>query len=583
MSTKVMQIRALLAQDNPARYITECWNRFNFQRQAKVDEWLELRNYIFAIDTSTTSNSALPWKNKTTTPKLCQIRDNLHSNYISALFPNDNWLQWEAYTKDDAKHETAKIIEGYIENKCRESHFRTEVSKLVYDYIDYGNAFCTVGYEAVYKEDKDGTKLPEYIGPRVHRISPMDLVFDPTAEDLQHTFKIVRSLKTVGELARLVIDEPEQKFWKEYLDKRQTLRTNLAGYSYEDFQKAAGYAIDGFGNLYDYLMGNYVEVMEFYGDYVDWDGELRTDRLITIADRRVTVRDEQIPTWFGRAPIQHVGWRFRPDNLWAMGPLDNLVGMQYRIDHLENAKADAYDLMVQPPLKIMGDVEEFTWGPSAEIYCGEGGDVQEVAKNLNAIVAADNQITALENKMELYAGAPRDAMGIRTPGEKTAFEVNQLMTAAARIFQEKITQFEVELLEPTLNAMLESAKRNLDGSDIIRVLDDDYNAQQFMQITRADITAAGIIRPIGARHFAKQQQDLQNLIGVFNSPIGQMIQPHTSALAVTKFITDVIGLNGYELFVPNIAIQEQAQTQAMQQQAQEDLQVQQKVQMPPGM
>src|SRR3546814_6463709 len=61
-----------------------------------------------------------------------------------------------------------------------------------------------------------------------------------------------------------------------------------------------------------------------------------------------------------------------------MGPLDDLVGMQYRIDHLENAKADAFDLMIQPPLKIVGDVEEFAWGPSAEIYCGEGGDVVEL-------------------------------------------------------------------------------------------------------------------------------------------------------------------------------------------------------------
>jgi len=265
-----------------------------------------------------------------------------------------------------------------------------------------------------------------------------------------------------------------------------------------------------------------------------------------------------------------------------MGPLDNLVGMQYRIDHLENAKADAFDLMIQPPLKIIGDVEEFVWGPSAEVYCGEGGDVQEISKSLNSVITADNQITALENKMELYAGAPRDAMGIRTPGEKTAFEVNQLMTAAGRIFQEKITQFEVELLEPTLNCMLESAKRNLDGSDIIRVMDDDYNAQQFIQITREDITANGVIRPVGARHFAKQQQDLQNLVGVFNSPLGQMLAPHTSAIGVSKFVNDVIGLSGYTIFSPNIAIEEQHDTQALAQQSQEDLQVQQQVPMPPG-
>jgi hypothetical protein len=41
-----------------------------------------------------------------------------------------------------------------------------------------------------------------------------------------------------------------------------------------------------------------------------------------------------------------------------MGPLDNLVGMQYRIDHLENLKADVFDLIAFPPLKIKGYVED---------------------------------------------------------------------------------------------------------------------------------------------------------------------------------------------------------------------------------
>lgn len=577
-----MQIRALLAQDDTAGYVSQTWSRFNIQRQAKIDEWLELRNYIFATDTRTTSNSTLPWKNSTTTPKLCQIRDNLHSNYISSLFPNDSWLSWQAYTKDAAKHETAKVIEGYMENKCRESHFRTEVSKMVYDYIDYGNAFGSAYYEAVYKTMPDGTKIPQYIGPRAHRISPMDIVFDPMAESFDKSFKIVRSLKTIGELERLMVDEPNQQYWQNVIDDRRELTARLASYSYEDFQKACGYTIDGFGNMYEYLMGNFVEVLEFYGDYVDMDGTLYCNRIITVADRRITVRNEEMPEWFGTSPIQHVGWRFRPDNLWAMGPLDNLVGMQYRIDHLENAKADAFDLLIQPPLKIMGDVEEFVWGPSSEIYCGEGGDVQAFQHELNSIITCDNMITQLENKMELYAGAPRDAMGIRTPGEKTAFEVQQLQTAAGRIFQEKITQFEVELLEPLLNAMLETGKRNLDGSDIIRVMDDDYNAQLFVSITRDDIAANGIIRPVGARHFAKQQQDLQNLVGVFSSPLGQMIAPHTSALGVATFINDVIGLSAYNIFAPNVAIEEQHETQSLVNQSQEDLQVQQQTPVPPN-
>lgn len=573
----------VIYQDDPASFIHSLWNSYNMNRQGKINEWLELRNYIFATDTRTTSNATLPWKNSTTTPKICQIRDNLHSNYISSLFPNDMWLSWEAYTKDAAKKEKAKVIEGYMENKCRESHFRTEISKCVYDYIDYGNAFAVPSFEATYKTLEDGTKVVNYIGPRANRISPLDVVFDNLAPSFADSWKIIRSVRGIGELQRLALDQPENAFWKNAIENRELVRKTYGGYSYEDFQKVCGFQADGFGNMYDYFMGNQMEVLEFYGDYYNKkSGELETNRLITVVDRCITVRDVEIPTWMGGAPIFHVGWRFRQDNLWAMGPLDNLVGMQYRIDHLENAKADAFDLVIQPPLLIQGDVEQFVWGPSAEIHVMEGGNVQPLSANMNAIITATNEISHLEDKMELYAGAPRDAMGIRTPGEKTAFEVNSLMTAAGRIFQEKATNFEVELLEPLLNSMLEIARRNLDGSDIIRVMDNEYNAQQFLTITKDDIVAAGIIRPVGARHFAKQQQDLQNLVGVFNSPLGQMLTPHTSALAISEFVNQVIGLKAYAIFAPNIGIEEQHETQAAINQSQEDLQVEQNVKLPPG-
>lgn len=584
MSDKVLELRNLLSQDDPARFIATTWDSLNMQRADKVREWMELRNYIFATDTSTTTNNKLPWKNSTTIPKICQIRDNLHSNYISAIFPNDNWLMWEAYTSDAAYHQKASTITGYMDNKCRESHFRTEISKLLYDYIDYGNAFCTVSYESKYKEMADGSIVPDYIGPRLHRISPLDIVFNPLADSLTNSYKITRSIKTLGEIAKMAQNEPEQSFWGDALQRRMKIQQCLGtGYRYEDFEKACGYQADGFGNMMEYYQSNNMEVLEFYGDYYDYEsGELQTNRIITIVDRSFTVRNAVIPTWFGGAPIYHVGWRFRQDNLWSMGPLDNLVGMQYRIDHLENLKADAMDLIVHPPLKIIGEVEAFDWAPGAEIHLDEGGDVAEISSNLNGIAVANNDIQALEDRMELYAGAPRQAMGIRTPGEKTAFEVQSLDNAAGRIFQEKTTNFEVELLEPALNGMLETARRNMDGMDIVRVVDKDYSVEEFTAITRDDITANGIIRPVGARHFAKQAQDLQNIIGVFNSPIGQMIAPHTSGKEMTNFVSDVIGLRGYDLFRPNVAIAEQQETQSLAQTSQEDLAVQASQPVPQG-
>lgn len=572
--SKVAELRGMFKRENPAVWVSQIWDNFHSQRQGKIAEWEEIRNYIFATDTSTTTNSSLPWKNSTTLPKLCQIRDNLHSNYLSAAFPNDRWLTWVGFSKEDSTKNKVKAITAYMSNKCRHNHFRTEMSKLLYDYIDYGNAFATVDFEATYKEDVHGEKVSTYVGPVVRRISPLDIVFNPIASNFRDTYKVVRSIKTIGEIKAMAEDNPDEWFWQEALETRQKLSESAGrGYSREDFEKAGGYAVDGFGNLMEYYQSGYVEILEFYGDYHDEDGELHRNKVITVMDRSFVVNERDFPSWLGHAPIFHVGWRFRQDNLWSMGPLDNLVGLQYRLDHLENLKADAMDLRVHPPLKIIGDVEEFSYHPGAEIHIDENGDVQELGQSLNGIFSANNELQLIEDRMELYAGAPREAAGIRTPGEKTAFEVQSLNNAAGRIFQEKITNFEIEILEPILNAMLETAVRNMNQDDVVRTIDDDLGVTEFLTITRDDITASGVIRPVGARHFAKQSQDLQNLFGVFNSGAMQMLQPHISGVELSKYIEETLGITGYEIFKPNVGLEEQAETQGLANQLQEDLEV----------
>lgn len=573
-STKVAEIKNIMGPDGPATWISGLWEKYNNQRGPKLQEWAELDAYLFATDTTTTSNSSLPWKNSTTIPKLTQLRDNLHSNYISALFPNDRWLQWQGYSLDDSTKAKAQAITSYMDNKAREGGLRSDISRALYDYIDKGNAFMMPSFERRYV-DYRGEKVAGFIGPRSVRISPYDIVFNPLANTLHDTHKIVRSRKTIGELMKLSQTNPEQHFWKEAVQKRLEVRERMGGHTVEDWNKAVQYSIDGFGSMYEYLQSDDVEILEFYGDFYDSDTkELSTDRMITVVDRSWVVRNEPIQTYDGRAPIFHVGWRTRPDNLWAMGPLDNLVGMQYRLDHLENLKADAMDLAVLPPLAIVGEVEAFNWEPGARVNLDEGGSIQEITKSLNAMFAASSEMQTLSDTMELFAGAPREAMGVRSPGEKTAFEVQALDNAAGRIFQEKISHFEIEMLEPMLNAMLEIAHANMDGADVIRTLDDDLGVQQFRSITKEDLTAKGILRPIGARHFSQRAQDMQNLIGVFNSPVGNMIAPHTSSKSMTKLIEESLDIRGYKIFRPNVAVMEQQETQALLNQGQEDLDVQ---------
>ena len=581
MAKRPLQTEAVYGNDI-ARQIAFKWENWNTQRRGKRNEWQELRNYLFATDTTTTSNSALPWKNKTTLPKLCQIRDNLHANYISALFPNDEWLKWEGYSLEDATKAKRDAIEAYMANKCRLNGFRVTMSQLLLDFIDYGNSFATVDYEQNMRMSrKTNEMIVEYQGPVARRLSPLDVVFDPTAISFEKSPKIVRSLVSIGELYSMASENANDVYLKDVLKRREKFCQNPGMYGHEKEEQISAYNVDGFGDYMEYLNSGYVELLTFYGDI--WDDkakELKKGRKVVVLDRVETLLDDEIPQWLGGSPIYHVGWRLRPDNLWAMGPMDNLVGMQYRIDHLENLKSDAMDLAVLPPLVIAGEVEEFVYAPGAEIHIDENGSITELAKNAQWVIQADNAIQMLEQRMEMYAGAPREAMGVRTAGEKTAFEVQQLQNAAGRIFQEKITHFEVSLMEPVLNAMLEVAVRNLNTQDVIKVMDNDIGAAIFQTITKDDIIASGVLRPVGARHFAAQAQLMQNLTGVFNTPIGQMIAPHTSSKVMANLISDILGLNRYQLFRPNVAIQEQAETQTMMNQAQEQLAAQDATPMP---
>jgi hypothetical protein len=61
-----------------------------------------------------------------------------------------------------------------------------------------------------------------------------------------------------------------------------------------------------------------------------------------------------------------------------------------------------------------------------------------------------------------------------------------------------------------------------------------------------------------------------------------MIAPHTSGKNMAEFVNDVIGLTAYNIFRPNVAVEEQVETQGLVNQAQEDLQTQAAMPPPPA-
>jgi len=571
--SKVLQLNDVLMKDQLGCFIANTFQSWDNFRANKKSDWRELYKYIYATDTRTTSNSVLPWKNTTTTPKLTQIRDNLYANYMASMFPKRRWLTWEGSTKDDETKAKVDAIKAYMGYIIDYQGFKDTVSRLVLDYIDNGNTFVTVDWLDERVETASGIKAG-YVGPVARRISPFDIVMNPTAPDFYRAPKIVRTLVSLGELQeymqRLSTDDSERATAKKLFDYLNEIRLRCSTFEGDISSKDEFYTVDGFATFRAYLESGYAEVLTFYGDLYDTESKtFLKNHIVQVVDRHKIIRKEPNPSDSGVPPIFHSGWRLRQDNLWAMGPLDNLVGMQYRLDHLENAKADYFDLVNFPPLKIKGYVEDFTWGPFEKIYVGDEGDVEVLGSNINPL-QANLELNMLESKMEELAGSPKEAMGFRTPGEKTAYEVQSLQNAAGRIFQSKITQFEEQIIEPLLNAMLEMARRKMD-TQTVRVLDDEFKVASFMTLTPDDIMGAGRIRPVAARHFAETAERVQN-ISAFYQSVGQdqLVMSHFSSIETAKLFEELLDLEQYKLVQPFIRLTEQAEAEGIANQHQED-------------
>lgn len=568
MAGTVLDIESIIHPDILATEIANKWMEWNSYRSKWIEEKKELRNYLYATSTKTTSNAILPWSNTTTTPKLTQISDNLHANYMATLFPQNKWMKWEALDKESGTKLKRDIIQAYMDNKLRQSNFLTVASKLVQDYIIYGNCFATVEFEKSFRTKRDGQQVLDYVGPKLVRISPYDICFNPTAASFDKTPKIIKTIMTLGEVKKF-IDDTGNGAYQAIFDKMIYVRNAVKGGD-ADVSKGNAYTADGFTDIKNYYDSNYVEILTFYGDIYDYSSsKLLRDRIISVVDRAYILENVEQPSWSGKAPIFHAGWRERPDNLYAMGPLDNLVGMQYRIDHLENLKADVFDQIAYPITKIRGDVEDFDYAPGSRIYMGEEGDVAYLVPDATAL-NADFQIRALEDKMEEMAGAPRQAMGIRTPGEKTAFEVQQLQNSASRIFEHKAAHFERSFLEPALNAMLELATRNLDMIDNIEIVDPNSGVTVFRKIKKEDISGNGKIVPMGARHFAEKARRVQSLTTLWQIKASDpSVAAHLSGKKFAQILAEE--LQEPELFGDNIAITEQMETQMAAQDREADM------------
>jgi len=531
------------------------------------DRWYrnaqETLENLYATSTHDIYNQVHEYDNSTHIPKLTQIRDMLVTYYLDAMFSLPDFIDWEPYDYESVKMEQRNNVKALCKQMLEDSKFKETISELVEDYVDYGNAFATAApvNETLQMDGKSQSII--YNGPKAIRINPLDIFFDPLATSFERSPKIVRTIMTLGELqadAELLPDSAEEykKALNKAIERRSEIRNTIATIRPEDIVDDEC-RIAGLGNWSTYYKTDTVELLTFYGDLYDIDeNKLHRNTRIVVMDRCFVLLEEPIKNYGFNCNIFKAGWRDRKDNLWSMSPLDNIKGLQFMVDFLENKRADVFNYISNPVLVKKGDVEmPSDIYPGCEIGVDTDGDVAFIRPDATAL-QADLYIDKYLNLMEEMAGTPREAMGFRTPGEKTAFEVSQLNTASSRLFNEKVRKFEKEMLEPLINLMLRIFLDTAQRVTKIRTTT-ALGTPNFVDVNLDELAANGRFTAIGSNTYTEKSRMAQTVMQLYNSGIvsDPLVFNYFDPKIIAKILAYTTGLDSWKGL-----IKEQARTYA---------------------
>ena len=513
-----LEIYKLQEPDSLATAIANKYVAWDNSRDRWYSNARETLENLYATSTHDIFSQCHDWDNSTHIPKLTQIRDMLITYYLDAMFGLPDYVDWEPYSKESVDVTTKNRLKSLIKQILHDSDFKPTIRQLVEDYVDYGNAFAT----AVPYNKMLGDKTL-YSGPKAFRIDPMDIFFDPLASTFEQAPKIIRTTMTLGELMQSAdqFTQDENLFnkaLKKALKKRHQIYNTIAANNKDAIVDDMCH-IAGFDSWSTYYASDVVELLTFYGDLYDCDtNKLHKGVRIVVMDRAYVLLEEPIADYGFGCNILKAGWRDRKDNLWSMSPLDNIKGMQYMVDFLENKRADVFNFISNPMVVTQGDAEmpEYLF-PGCHIGLDTDATIQFIKPDATAL-QADLYIQNYLNQMEEMAGMPKEAMGFRTPGEKTAFEISQLNTAASRIFNEKVRKFEMEILEPLLTLMLRIYSGA--GSRIIQLKQVAENGVvSFIDVDMDTLNTEGRFVATGSSTYTEKAQLAQTLMQLSNTAL----------------------------------------------------------------
>lgn len=472
-----------LSDEEIVEKVVDDFNKADDARKPYEEKWLRFyrfyRNY---------KEKRTDYKSNLFIPYTFSVIETVLPRIISTLFATRPYIGYLPTSSDsvDRAHNMESLVDYQLVQKIG---FITVASEWIKEALIYGTGILKVGWQ--FEESEVIKPEPiKFLGislgsrptlttditkdePLVESIDIFDFYASPGATDIDSAdyviHKVVRS--------------------KAYLKKMEErgIYSNIDDIEDESAETGIDTRMGEIGESSGDKKG--VTLYEYWTD----------DRVITVANKSVVIRNIENPYWYRRKPFIRIVDTIDPHNFYGIGEIEPIEDLQASLNTIRNMRMDNINLIINRMFTILRhaniDEEQLIARPGGFIEVDDHDDIQPLKLD-NVTSASYNEDELIRNDMDITSGVNDYVRGTNPDRRETATTSSVLSQASNERIRLKSTIMEDMGLRRLGLWLAALNMQFIDRPYTVRLLGD--GGVDFTELTNDDINGDFDVMPLGS-------------------------------------------------------------------------------------
>lgn len=536
-SVKIEQERL---QRDIISFVTTQYKHYQTDRKTMEELWLTMwasylgtREAVEFVDKKilkTVGNVKTDWRHKTQVGKAFETIETLHSYFMQAFFPNQNWFSLESRYADNSL--TARVLEYYLSNKLEDWKFKQEFSSYLRQLIICGTSVIAIPWS----DEKIEFEV----------LDIFDCYFNPRSRSIEESPFIRRVLKTRAEL----IEGVNSNFYNSDLTPDKVVQITPNNTFSEVYYDTGSQTFNEFRGISvrDFSFTDKISTLEFWGDIHLPYAIIKNVVVHIVSDHLLRFQDN---TYEGGKPFVVGSYIPVIRQSYGLGALQSSLGMLVQMNNTVNQMLDGVELALNPMYTIIQDQvtdpEDVFSEPGKKIPVEDHGAIQPMVPPPNNFNLSYQQVQYLEQMVNQNVGlGPLLGVGQPRGGERvTAAEINAVIEAGGNRQTGVYAHIQTDSLLPILNKTVQNVQQFWRGYDYIEFQDNSTQNIFEIDIDKDTFNFDYDIRPKGSEHVA-QREELSSRRSQILSLALSLPPEVQSSIDITRLFLDIVDSVLYE-------------------------------------